>query len=119
MHSRAHAPLVAACLATLAGVAALAPAPAAAATDQQVTAAVTAAADWLAARQLPDGSFGLNSGLDPAWALVALAAAGRHTADLRPAGGAVGAPSAQDAQLAIWTAADPGAWLAGGVAQAT
>ncbi|HEX7289930.1 MAG TPA: hypothetical protein VF250_02275 [Conexibacter sp.] len=119
MHRRVHAPLVAACLATLAGVAALAPAPAAAATDQQVQQAIDAAADWLAARQLPDGSFGVNSGLDPAWALVALAAAGRHAADLRPAAGGPGAPSAQDAQLAIWTAADPSAWLAGGVAQAT
>jgi hypothetical protein len=116
MHSRVHAPLVAACLATLAGVAALAPAPTMAASDQQVAAAVDAAADWLAARQLPDGSFGVNSGLDPAWALVALAAAGRHAADLRQA---PGAPSARDAQLAIWTAADASAWLAGGIAQAT
>jgi hypothetical protein len=118
MQRRVNAPLVAACLATLGGVAALVPAHAAAATDQQVSAAVASAADWLAARQLPDGSFGANSGLDPAWALIALAAAGRHAGDLRPAGLA-GAPSAQDAQLTIWTAADPSDWLAGGVAQAT
>ena len=115
MQRRVHAPLVAACLATLGSVAALAPAPVAAATDQQVSAAVDAAADWLAARQLPDGSFGANGGLDPAWALVALAAAGRHAADMRPA---LGAPSAQDAQLAIWSAADPSDWLAAANAQA-
>ncbi|HKG02146.1 MAG TPA: choice-of-anchor D domain-containing protein [Conexibacter sp.] len=118
MHSRVRALLVAACLATLTGVTALAPATAAAATDQEIAQAVASATGWLAGRQLPDGSFGPNNGLDPAWALLGLAGAGRHAADLRPAG-ADGAPSAQDGQLAIWTAADPNAWWAFANEQAT
>jgi hypothetical protein len=124
MHRRVHAPRVAACLATLACVAALALAcvpVATAATDQQVDAAVASAADWLAGRQLADGSFGPNNGLDPAWALLGLAGAGRHAADLRVggAGGGSGAPSAQDGQLAIWTAADASGWWAFANEQAT
>jgi hypothetical protein len=121
MHRRVHAPRVAACLATLASVAALALAcagAATAATDQQVDQAVASAADWLAGRQLADGSFGPNNGLDPAWALLGLAGAGRHAADLRP-GGLPSAPSAQDGQLAIWTGADASAWWAFANEQAT
>lgn len=116
MHRRVLGPLVAACLAA---AAALAPASAPAATDQQVAQAVGAAADWFAGRQLADGSFGVNDGLDPAWALLGLAGAGRHAADMRPAAGGPAAPTAQDGQLAIWTGPDEGAWWAFSHPQAT
>lgn len=115
MHRRAFALFVAAaaCLAI-----ALAPATAVAATDQQIEEAVAAGLDWLEGRQLPDGSFGANGGLDPAWALLAAAGAGVHPADLRP-GGVPSAPSAQDGQLAIWTGPDPSVWWAFSYEQAT
>ncbi len=97
--------VVAACLALLA----LGCPPARAATDQQVTGAVGAAAAWLRAQQAPDGSLGSNHGLDPAWALLGLAGAGAHAADLRAA---PGDPSAQDYYATLWAGADDGAWSA-------
>ncbi|MDO8212200.1 choice-of-anchor D domain-containing protein [Conexibacter sp. CPCC 206217] len=116
MHRRALALFVAACAAAAVSASALTPARAVAATDVQVEQAVTGAVDWFEVRQLPDGSFGANGGLDPAWALLGLAGAGIHPADLHPA---PGAPSAQDGQLAIWTGPDPSAWWAFSYEQAT
>lgn len=114
MHRRVLGPVVAACLALVGtlGVAV----PARAASDAELDTAIDHGAAWLAQQQLPDGSFGVNTGLDPGWALLALAGAGRHPADLRPA---VGAPSAQDGQLAIWTVNDPADWWAFSTEQAT
>ncbi len=114
MHRRVLGPVVAACLA-LAGTVGVA-VPAGAATDAELDAAIDDGAAWLAQRQLPDGSFGVNSGLDPGWALLALAGAGLHPADLRLA---AGAPSAQDGHLAIWTVNDPADWWAFSTEQAT
>ena len=58
-----------------------------------------------------------STALDPAWALLGLASAGVHAADLRTA---PGAPSAQDHYAALWAGADDGAWsTAGGAPAAT
>ncbi|HST43484.1 MAG TPA: prenyltransferase/squalene oxidase repeat-containing protein, partial [Conexibacter sp.] len=116
MHRRVIGPVVAACLALAGPIYFTVAAPARAATDADVDAAVERGAGWLAERQLADGSFGVNGGLDPAWALLALAGAGIHPADLRPA---PGAPSAQEAQLGIWTVNDPADWWAFSTEQAT
>ncbi|MBB4663441.1 choice-of-anchor D domain-containing protein [Conexibacter arvalis] len=121
MHPRALRPFVAACLAlaalTLPLFAGSAP-PARAATDAEVRDALDRAIDWYAQRQLPDGSFGTNSGLDPAWGLLGLAGAGAHAADLRP-GGDAAAPTAQEGQLKIWTVNEPSDWWAFSHEQAT
>ncbi|HMJ04120.1 MAG TPA: choice-of-anchor D domain-containing protein [Conexibacter sp.] len=104
---------VAAWLATLALVLC---APAAhAATDQQVDDAVELAVGWLRSTQAPDGSLGPNGGLDPAWALLGLAGADVHAADLRTA---PGAPSAQDYYATLWAGSDDDAWSALGSASA-
>ncbi len=96
---------VAACLAALAWSAA----PAAAATDGQIDTAVDGAVAWLRAQQAPDGSLGPNHGLDPAWALLGLAGAGVHAADVRVASGDA---SAQDYYATLWAGSDDGAWAA-------
>lgn len=119
MHRRALALAVAACAAAAACLAVvLAPGRAVAATGPQIEQAVADGLGWLEGRQRPDGSFGANGGLDPAWALLSVAAAGTHPADLRP-GDVPTAPSAQDGQLAIWTGPDPSVWWAFSYEQAT
>ncbi|MDO8189573.1 choice-of-anchor D domain-containing protein, partial [Conexibacter sp. CPCC 205706] len=126
MHRRVPGPSVAACLALVTTVVAFAAAcaltpftsAARAASDGDVAAAVEHAVDWYRQRQHADGSFGVNSGLDPAWALLGIAGAGLHPADLRPGGDPL-ATSAQEAQLKIWTIADPADWWAFSTEQAT
>lgn len=103
-------------LAGLFALLALLPAPAGAATDQEVEDSVEAAVAWLRAQQEPSGSLGASGGLDPAWALLGLAGAGLHPADLR-AGPEL--PSAQDHYLGLWTGPDDTAWTSLGVPQAT
>ena len=122
MHRRVLGPVVAACLALTAltlhaAVPGLAPT-ARAATDADVDAAVDRAVAWLGQRQLADGSFGVNGGLDPAWALLGLASSGVHPADVRPGGQPAG-PSAQEGQLKVWTVNDPADWWAFADEQAT
>ncbi|MDW5598849.1 hypothetical protein VSS74_31110, partial [Conexibacter stalactiti] len=128
MQRRVRGPRVAACLAAAALTFACAvtaalssAAPARAASDTEVAAAVQRAVAWLHGRQHADGSFGVNSGLDPAWALLGIAGAGVHPADLRhvPAGGGAAGPSAQDGQLQVWTVNDPADWWAFTDEQAT
>lgn len=95
---------------------AIVPAPAGAATDQEVEDSVAAAVAWVRAEQQPNGSLGVGGGLDPAWALLGLAGAGLHPADLSsgPA-----QPSAQEHYLGLWTGPDDTAWTSLGVPQAT
>ena len=102
-------------LASSAGSLAVAPA-ARAASDAEVAAAVQRAVTWFRARQAPDGSLGPDGGLDPAWALIGLAGAGVHAADLRAA---PGDPSAQDYYRGLWAAGDDVAWAALGAVQAS
>ena len=106
--TRGRPRVVAACLAALA-LAAASPAAAVAASDGQVAAAVDGAVAWLRAQQAPDGSLGPDHGLDPAWALLGLAGAGVHAADLRAAPADA---SAQDYYATLWAGADDGAWAA-------
>lgn len=95
-------------IALLAGVvvAAVAPTAAVAATDQAVADARIRAVAWVGGQQQANGSLGAPGGLDPAWALVGLAGAGHHAADLRVGAGA----SAQDHYAALWGAGDDSAW---------
>ena len=73
---------------------------AAAATPQQVDAAVAAGATWLRAQQdTSSGAIGGPFDFGGDWALSALAAAGVHAADL-------GTPSARDHYLDVWTGSD-------------
>jgi hypothetical protein len=125
MHRRGLRARVAACLAAAAMLFTTTfatllahPAAAPAATAPELSAAVGRGLSWFAQRQLADGSLGINSGLDPAWALLGIAGAGTHPADLRP-GGNPAAPSAQDGQLKIWTVNDPSDWWAFSSEQAT
>src|SRR5689334_1786252 len=126
MCRRVPGPVVAACLALAGTVVAFAAAyalsplapTARAASDADVAAALERAVDWYRPRQHADGSFGVNGGLDPAWALLGIAGAGVHPADLRP-GGDPAASSAQEAQLRIWTVDDPAGWWAFSTEQAT
>jgi hypothetical protein len=69
-------------LAATAALAILPAAGAAAATRQQVDAAVERGASWLESRQQSDGSI---AGFNGDWAVTGLAAAGVHAADVRPA----------------------------------
>jgi alpha-tubulin suppressor-like RCC1 family protein len=103
-------------LAGLLALLALVPAPAAAATDEEVEDSVAAALAWVRAQQQPDGSLGSSGGLDSAWALLGIAATGLHPADLRAG---PGLPSAQDHYLGLWTGSDDTAWTSLGVPQAT
>ncbi len=112
MRHRWFARTLAGCLVGLA----LLPAAAPAATDTEVETAVTAAVGWLRGHQEPSGSLGHNGGLDPAWALLGLAGAGLHAADLRTG---PGQPSAQDFYVGLWGATDDNAWASLGAPQAT
>jgi alpha-tubulin suppressor-like RCC1 family protein len=103
-------------LAGLLALLALTPAPAMAATDEEVDDSVAAALVWIRAQQEPDGSLGSSGGLDSAWALLGVAGAGLHPADLRAG---PGLPSAQDHYRGLWTGPDDTAWTSLGVAQAT
>jgi len=87
---------VAACLA----VAALGSPPAHAATQQEVTEAVTAGAAWLRTQQ--NAATGQLAGFGGDYALSALSAAGVHPADVRGPG--AGDPSAQDHYAGVWAA---------------
>ena len=107
---------MAAAVALCALLVAAAPAPVRAASDAQIAEATQRAVTWLRARQQPDGSLGPNGGLDPAWALIGLAGAGVHAADLRAA---PVAPSAQDYYRGLWAAGDDSAWAALGGVQAS
>ena len=99
----------------LAGLALL-PVAAPAASDAQVEAGVAAAVGWLRGQQELNGSLGRNSGLDPAWALLGLAGAGLHAADLRTA---PDQPSAQDFYVGLWGSTDDRPWASLGSPQAT
>jgi len=103
-------------LAGLLALLALIPSPAGAATEQEVEDSIEAAVSWLRAQQEPSGSLGSGGGLDPAWALLGLAGAGLHPADLR-AGPSL--PSAQDHYLGLWTGPDDTAWTSAAAPQAT
>jgi len=103
-------------LAGLFALLALLPAPAGAATDGEVEGSIEAAVAWVRAQQEPSGSLGASGGLDHGWALLGLAGAGLHPADLR-AGPEL--PSAQDHYLGLWTGPDDTAWTSLGAAQAT
>lgn len=92
------------------------PAPAGAATDQEVDDSIEAAVAWVRGQQAPSGSLGNPGGLDPAWALLGLAGAGVHPADLRAE---PGLPSAQDHYLGLWTGPDDTAWTSAAAPQAT
>ncbi|ADB50155.1 choice-of-anchor D domain-containing protein [Conexibacter woesei] len=133
MHIRVHRRVVAvrAAFALLVCVAipvAALPAAASAATDQQVADSVAASVRYLRGEQDPaSGVIGCISGpgIDcPAdapspfggdWALLGLAGAGVHAADLRTA---PGAPSAQDYYAGLWAAED-GRWATLGQLQAS
>ncbi len=115
LRKRSLARRLTAAAAVLVGFTAL-PAPAVAATDQQIDQAVAAATAWLKARQLPTGSLGNPGGLDPSWALTGLAGAGTHAADLRSS---AGLPSAQDHYVDLWTGPNDGVWSSQSAPQAT
>jgi len=87
---------VAACVA----IAALAPAAAHAATQQEVNAGVAAGAAWLRTQQNP--ATGQITGFGGDYALSALAAAGVHAADMHGPGALD--PSAQDHYADLWSA---------------
>lgn len=103
-------------LAGLLALLALVPAPATAATDEEVDDSVAAALAWVRAQQQPDGSLGSSGGLDSAWALLGVAGAGLHPADLRLG---PSLPSAQDRYRSLWTGPDDTAWTSLSVPQAT
>ena len=87
-------------VATCVAVAALAPAAALAATQQEVAAGVGAGAAWLRTQQNP--TTGQITGFGGDYALSALAAAGVHAADVRGPGALD--PSAQDYYADLWSA---------------
>jgi len=103
-------------LAGLLALLALFPAPAGAATDQEVEDSIEAAVSWIRGQQQPSGALGGSGGLDPAWALLGLAGSGLHPADLRAG---PGSPSAQEHYLDLWTGPDDTAWTSAAVPQAT
>lgn len=106
---RGSGPGVTASLVFLLGVAALTAAPASeAAPSQRALEAASRGAQWLIDGQRADGL--LRGG---PWALTAVAAAGRHPADLSSNGG----PSAQDQRVASWTANGAGGNGAGDFAR--
>jgi Prenyltransferase and squalene oxidase repeat len=88
-------------LATGALLACLAGSASAEVTDDQARAAATEGAEWIQSQQAADGGLGAFGG---DWAMIALANAGVHPADVRTS---AADPSAQDFYFADWTGSFP------------